>query len=140
MNRVEVAEELFKSGFNCAASVLTGFCEEYDLDTELAMKLACGLGGGCGEGEICGAASAGVLVVGLKYGQYILGDQATKANCRAKTSQFIDAFKKKHGALTCRDLLADKQDGDDVESVRERRRFCAGLVKSAVETLEELDY
>ena len=140
MTRSEFAEQRFNGGFNCAASVLASFCEEYDLDTELASKLACGLGAGCGEGEICGAASAGVLVVGLKYGQYIQEDQASKANCRARTTQFIDAFKQKHGALTCRDLLADKQDSDDPESVRERRRFCSGLVKSVVEILEELDY
>jgi len=140
MTKGEIAEHCFKGGFNCAASVLSSFCEEYDLDTELATKLACGLGGGYGEGGICGAASAGVLVVGLKYGQSIQGDTGSKTNCYAKTAQFIDAFRQKNSALTCDELLADKPQGNEEEAVKERRQFCAGLVKGAAEILEELGY
>ena len=140
MTKCEMAEQFFGEGFNCGASVLACFCEDYDLDLELALKLAGGLGGGCTDGEICGAASGGVLAVGLKHGPYIKGDKGAKANCHAKTAQYIEAFKQKHGALTCRDLLEDKPKGDDEESVRERRQFCLGLVKSAVETLEGLGY
>ena len=140
MKKCEIAEQFFTSGFNCGASVLTCFCEDYELDTELALKVAGGLGGGCTDGEICGAAAGGVLVVGLKHGPYIQGDKGSLANCHAKTAQFIEAFKQKNGALTCRDLLADKPEGADDESVKERREFCLGLVKSSVEILEELEY
>ena len=145
MSKSEMAQELYNGGFNCAASVLASFCEDYELDTELAMKLACGLGGGCAEGEICGAASAAVIVVGLKYGQCIQDDRGAKMNCHARTTQFLNEFRQKHGALTCRDLLADISQvptpaGDGKEDVKERRRFCAGLVTSAVEILEELGY
>ena len=140
MTKGEIAEHCFNSGFNCGASVLAGFCEEYDLDMELALKLAGGLGGGFTDGEICGAASGGVLVVGLKHGPYIQEDKGAKVNCHVKTAQFIEEFKKRHGVLTCRDLLADKPKGDDEASVNERRRFCKGLVDSSVELLEELGY
>ena len=140
MTKSEISEQCFESGFNCGASVLAGFCEEYELDTDMALKLAGGLGGGFTDGEICGAASGGVMVVGLKYGPYIQGDHGARTNCHAKTAQFIEAFKQRNGALTCRDLLKDKPAGDDEESVKERRRFCLELVKSSVEILEELDY
>ena len=140
MKKSEKAEELFKGGFNCAAAVLAEFCEDYELDTELALKLANGLGAGFGEGEICGAVSAAILVVGLKYGQHIQEDVGTKQNCYAKTTQFIDAFKEKHGAFTCRDLLAGLSEFSEEEAVGERRRLCTGFVKSAVDILEELGY
>ena len=140
MNKSEAAEQLFTGGFNCAASVLTSMCEDYDLDTELATKLACGLGGGCGEGDICGAVSAAVLVVGLKYGQSIQNDSGAKANCYAKRTEFIDAFKEKHGKFTCRELLDGISELSEEDAAKERRRLCTGYVKSAVEILDELGY
>ena len=140
MKKSETAGEYFAGGFNCAASVLASFCEEYDLDTELALKLASGLGGGFTQGEICGAVSAAAIVVGLKHGMYIQGDLGAKANCHAKTTQFLDEFRRKHGAVICRDLLVDQPKGDDEESLKERRRFCVELVKSSADMLEELGY
>ena len=140
MKNSEIAAELFNGGFNCAASVLSGFCEDYELDTELAAKLACGLGGGCGDGEVCGAVSAAVMVVGLKYGQHIHGDMGTKANCYAKTKQFMDAFKEKHGIVTCRGLLAGLEGLGEEEAANERRRLCSQYVKDAAEILEEQGY
>ena len=140
MTKSVVAGELFSSGFNCATSVLAGFCEEYELDTEIASKLACGLGGGCGKGEVCGAVSAAVIVVGLKYGQFIQEDYASKTNCYAKTAEFMDAFIEKYGAITCRDLLADLTEGDENEKMQERRRRCMGFVKGAADILEDLGY
>ena len=140
VKKSETSAELFNGGFNCAASVISSFCEDYELDTELAVKLACGLGGGCGEGEVCGAVSAGVLVVGLKHGQHIHGDMGTKANCYARVTQFLDAFKKKHGVITCRDLLASTTELSEEESIAERRKLCTGYVKDTVDILEELEY
>jgi len=141
MTKKEHAEEMFHGGFNCATSVLVSFCEEYDLEPETAAKLACGLGGGCGVGDICGAVSGAVLVVGLKHGQYILEDSGAKRNCYAKTSQFIGSFKDRYGALTCRDLLRSGVTAeDDKEAELQKRSFCSGLVGSCVEILEELGY
>ena len=140
MEKREKATELFGGGFNCASSVISCFCEDYDLDTELATKLACGLGGGCGDGDVCGAVAASVLVVGLKHGQHIFGDMGTKANCYAKTAQFMDAFKEKHGVVTCRDLLASLDGLGEEEMIAERKRLCTLYVQSAVDILEELGY
>ena len=140
MAKKEIAEELFSSGLNCAMAVLASFCDDYDIDTETAMKIASGLGGGCAEGEICGAACAAVLVVGLKYGWSAPGDQGARANCHARTVQIMDTFRQNNGAVTCRDLLADAPKGTGDEDVKERRRICTGFVKSAVEILEDLGY
>jgi C_GCAxxG_C_C family probable redox protein len=141
MTKKETATDFFEGVFNCASSVFGAFCEDYDLDTELALKLTGGMGGGFGEGEICGALAGAVLVVGLKYGQYIPGDKGTKANCNAKRAQVIEAFRGKYGAIDCNDLLADYPlDPENETAMQERRRFCTSLVCGAVEILEELGY
>ena len=140
MSKKEIVLELFDEGFNCAASILAGFCEDYDLDTEIALKLACGLGGGFGRGGICGALSAAVLVVGLKYGQYIPGDLGTKANCGAKRTQLIDMFAERHGSPACRDLLAQIPDTSGEDYPKRRHNFCSGLLEGTVDLLEELGY
>ena len=129
-------------GFGCAASVLQVFCEDYDLDTETAARLSCGLGGGCASGEICGAVSGAVLVVGLKFGQETAGDNAAKANCRAHVIEFIEEFKKINNALTCRDLLDCDPTTEEGRAVylAKRETVCFGVVKNAVEILEKLDY
>jgi C_GCAxxG_C_C family probable redox protein len=47
---------LFKSGLNCAQSVLTAYAEELDFDKNLALSISCGFGGGMGRlQETCGA-------------------------------------------------------------------------------------
>ena len=66
----EMAEAKFREGYNCAQSVLFSFCEELGLDAETALKLSCGLGAGMGrQGEVCGAVSGGIVVLGLKFGR-----------------------------------------------------------------------
>lgn len=45
--RVEEAVPLFTGGFNCSQTVLMSFGEKYGLDKKQALKLGCGLGGGC---------------------------------------------------------------------------------------------
>ena len=145
-NKSEVAERLFMDGFSCAQSVLAPFCEEYELDTETALRMAAPLGGGCGIAEVCGAVSGGVLVVGLKHGNCIATDTGTNMNCRAKRAQFIDEFKKLHDTVTCRGLLGfdlTTEDGHEKYLAMTRDRAAskgAGFVKNAARILEEQGY
>ena len=138
----DIASAQNAGGFNCSTSVLTAFCEDYDLDAETAARLACGLGGGCRSGEVCGAVSGAILVVGLKYGQDQAGDQGAKANCYARTVQFLDKFREKYNAITCRELLgADISTDEGREAAQEKiGEVCPGFVKSAADILEELGY
>jgi len=143
-NKRDIATDTFATGINCAASVFSTFCEDYGLPLDTALKLACGLGGGCRAGEVCGAVSGAVLVVGLKHGQLLGEDKETKALCSGKTAEFIVAFKARQPALTCRDLL-----GVDVSTItpeeaaemfKDKRHICISAVADAAEILEELGY
>ncbi len=145
-DKQEQAAAVLADGFNCAQAVFTPFCEGYGIPRETALRLAGGLGGGCRAGEICGAASGCVLVVGLKHGQTAAGDMETKQRCGAKTKEFIARFHalSKTKALRCRDLL-----GVDTSTPEGYARaagqnllktVCPALITGAVGILEELGY
>lgn len=44
--RIDVASELFASGFNCAQSVVAAFADLYGVDRDLALRMAAPFGGG----------------------------------------------------------------------------------------------
>lgn len=128
-----------ESGFNCAQSVLRVFCEKYGLNANAASALACGLGGGVRCGEICGAASGAVLVIGLRYGQRDASDQEAKKHCAEQTKQFLSAFRQQCGALRCADLLDGLSSGTP-EQEQQRRMICGNCIRTAAELLEEMEY
>ena len=142
--KTDLAISLFNSGFNCAQSVLAVFCEEYDVEEETALKMSSGFGAGVRSGEICGAVSGAVLVIGLKYGQSEGNDKASKENCNNKTVEFLDLFRKKNGSVVCRDLLGyDLSIDEEYAEAFSKDLFktvCVDMVVSAVSLLEELDY
>ena len=141
---VDKAVEYFNSGFNCAQSVFSSFAEKYNLDKELACKIAGGLGGGFRSGEICGVVSGAVLVIGLKYGQCVADDLQTKRDCYAKTEEFINLFRSRYGAILCRDILGyDISTEEGREQIKKGNLFksiCEGSIRNAVNLLLELGY
>lgn len=66
--KLDTAMQKFLAGYNCAQSVLYAFAPDLGLDGETALKVATGLGAGMARrGEVCGAVTGGILVLGLKY-------------------------------------------------------------------------
>ena len=120
------ALKLNSQGCNCAQAVSGAHCERYGVDQATVMRLASGLGGGLRCGEVCGAASGAVLVIGLRHGFSIPVDQKAKENCAKRTVAFMEAFKKRFGALTCRELLEASGRG-----------ICNSLIKGAAEMLDQ---
>ena len=141
-SKADIAGQKIENGlFNCAASVFSAFCEDYGIDMKTAMKLAGSFGGGCCVGEVCGAATGALLVVGLKHGQHEPGDMAAKDACYEKTTEFIEEFRKECGALTCRDILgADIRTEEGKVQKMERRHLCFAAVRTAAEILDKLGY
>ena len=140
----EKAVELFKKGLNCSQAVFASFCEDYGLGSEFALKIGCGFGGGVRSGEICGAVSGAVMVIGLKYGNGSIEDLESKGNCYAKTSEFLDKFRDINGSVVCRDLLGcDISTAAGLQLAKDKGLFsttCVDLVRSSCELLEGLGY
>jgi len=115
-----------------------------DLDTDTALKLACGFGAGMGRKEfVCGAVSGGILVLGAKYGRGDREGESAKEATYEKTRELIDRFIAKHGTVICRELL----NGCDLLTEEGRRLFedkqlkdkaCKPCVVSTIQILEEL--
>lgn len=142
-SKAESGEALYRTGANCAQSVLTTFCWQYGLNRELGFRLACGLGGGLCSGEVCGAVSAGVLVIGLKYGNSLPDDKLARKRCQEQTKQFVEAFKARHGSILCRELIGRSPQGERLPAggqanaqARVSKAACPGLVADAIRLLE----
>jgi C_GCAxxG_C_C family probable redox protein len=133
-----------ENSFNCAQAVFAAFAEDYGIDEETALRVASGFGGGVRRGEVCGAASGGVMVIGAAKGHSIPGDTGAKQDCAARTSAFMTAFERRNGCLTCRGLLGvDTSTREGAETFARERMFqtkCRGFIEGAAELLEELGY
>ena len=122
------AKEKFLSGFNCAQAVISVFCEKYGMDTDTALALTDGFGGGMRSGEICGAVSGAIAVIGLANAKNCENTDNAKLYTREKTVELTKAFKNKYEELVCRKLITGG------------RLNCANYVTFAVESLEEMGY
>lgn len=80
MNKVEKSLNYFKNGFNCSQALLATYATDFGLSEEMALKVATQFGGGARKGEMCGAVSGALMVLGLKYGHYHYGDVEEKTN------------------------------------------------------------
>ncbi len=139
--RISKANELNSEGFNCAQSVVGAFCEKYSIDKETAMKFAGGFGGGLRCGEVCGAVTGAVMVIGLKYGQYLPDDSESKQKCGEITLRFMEEYKNRNHSLLCRELLGyDPRDKEKAEKLQDKKKtICSNAIEMAINILEEME-
>jgi C_GCAxxG_C_C family probable redox protein len=143
MAKSDDALEDFKNGFTCSSAVFSAFSGEMDLDTDTAKKIACGYGAGISRtGNICGAVSGAIMVIGLKYGKTKRGDDAATEKTRAMVRKFIHEFTQRNGSINCTELLGyNLSKPEEYEKARENKLFvtkCPDLVGSTVLILEKI--
>jgi C_GCAxxG_C_C family probable redox protein len=139
----EAARASFMSGFTCSSSVFSAFSGETGIDPVTARKIATGFGAGIsGTGNICGAVSGGILVIGAMYGKTEKGDDAATVKTRALVREFMAEFTRRNGSVNCTGLLGyDLSDPDDYARAKESGLFlskCPALVRDAADILEEI--
>ena len=140
--RVEQAVACFDGGHLCSQAILRVFGEAFGLTPEMAIRIATGFGAGISRtDQVCGAVSGSVMVLGLAFGSSDPTDRATKERTYAVVQEFIAAFKKVHGSVSCTELLGhDLGNPAEAQAAREAGvvpRVCPGLVRTAAELLEE---
>jgi C_GCAxxG_C_C family probable redox protein len=143
MTKSEDALAGFRKGFTCSAAVFSSFSDEMGLDSETAKKIACGFGAGISKtGNICGAVSGAIMVIGLKYGKTKTGDNTATEKTRALVREFMQEFTKRHGSVCCTELLGyNLSSPDQYEKARDSQLFvtkCPELVGDAAAILEEI--
>jgi C_GCAxxG_C_C family probable redox protein len=140
----EKAVAIFKQGFNCSQAVCAAFAEQCGLDRQLALRVSGGFGGGIGRtGEICGALSGSIIIIGLKHSAVRGDDKAARLKTYELVREFLKKFKSRNNSLLCRELI-----GCDISTPEGFQRAidekiiptrCPKFIRDAVEILEEMD-
>ena len=143
MTKADNAHRSFISRFTCSAAVFSTFSKDMGLDPVIAKKIACGFGAGVSRtGNICGAVSGAIMVIGLKYGKAEQGDDAATEKTRALTRQFIQEFTKKNGSVNCTELLGHnlihQDEYDAAAKANLFRTKCPEYVRDAAAILEKI--
>ena len=143
MDRISLAEKLFKDGCNCSQAVVGAFSDILPFDYEILMKLSSPFGGGMGRlREVCGAVSGMFMVLGFIKGYGSGPDNEEKKEVYALVQKLAKEFEDENSSIICRELLGlsvKKDNPTPEERTKEyyQKRPCIEMVKSAVRILEK---
>ncbi len=105
-SKANVAEDLYKKGYNCAQAVLLSFCEDHGLSKSLAARISNPFGRGIsGTENICGALSAAAMIIGLDMGKELPDEDEKQKRTFETTFALFKEFEDKYGCLDCPSLL-----------------------------------
>lgn len=140
MDHKEVALDYFGRKFHCSQAVAAAFAEECGITEEQALRLGSCFGSGMRKGEVCGACTGALMVLGLMYGQHDKADTGSKVRADRVNDRMMERFAGKCGSYLCRDILGcDISKPEGVEYAVDNRLFtelCPKVVSAAVDVLE----
>ena len=137
------AVKLFKEGFNCSQAVCAAYAEQYGLNRDFALRISGGFGGGIGRtGEVCGALSGAIIIIGLKHSGVRADDKAARLKTYEVVREFLKRFRSRNNSVLCRELI-----GCDISTAEGFKRAmdekiiatrCPKFIRDAAEILEEI--
>ena len=142
MEHKEKALNYFSQKLHCSQSVIAAFADECEITEEQALKLGSCFGGGMRKGQVCGAVTGALMVLGLLFGQKKAADAEGRQSSDEVNDLMMDRFKEKCGSYICNDLL-----GCDITTIEGHQHcvdnrlfteFCPKMVAAAVEITEEI--
>lgn len=130
----------FGKGFNCAQSMLSEYGPELGLDRETALRVSGAFGGGMGKtGNMCGAVTGALMIIGLKYASVDVKDKKAKKKTEDMAREFMSAFEARNGSIVCRDLLGCDISSPEAEKQKKQlKKACSGFISNAVKLVEEI--
>ncbi len=142
MTHKEKALDYFSRKFHCSQAVLAAFADECGITEEQALKLGACFGSGMRKGEVCGACTGALLVLGALFGQYEEGDMESRMLANEVNDAMMNRFAKVCGSYLCNDLLkCDISTMEGIEFAKKNNlftEFCPRMVANAVDILEEI--
>lgn len=142
MTHKELAIEYFDRKFHCSQAVLAAFKDEVGLTEKQALKLGACFGSGMRKGEVCGACTGALMVLGLLYGQYDKTDPHSREVANQVNDLMMKRFAEVSGSYICNDLLGcDVRTEEGVKYCFDNNlftEFCPKMVANAVDVLEEI--
>ena len=123
---------------NCAQSVSCGLLESYNFskESEIIHPSLINLGGGFGEGSICGANSGSMVAIGL-----ILSKKGIeKEKIQELRDQYKLKMKEEINSLLCRDYMKPyySEDGEIDWDMQGRHEKCTDIVQKAFEKAKKI--
>lgn len=142
-SKVDKAIDSFRSGLNCAQSVVSAYTDELNVDNRLAMSISCGFGGGMGRlQETCGAVTGAFMVIGIYNCKKYSDNKDRKEESYAMIQRFSDKFKSINGATDCKTLInCDLKTEEGHRYAKENNLFekvCEKCISDSVGIIEEL--
>lgn len=135
MDYIKEAIELFEQKYVCSQAVFAAFSPDLGLDKDQALKIGACFGSGMRKGEVCGACTGALMVLGLKYGE-------NKEKSNEVCVRLLDEFEKENGSYICNELLGcDITTPEGVEYAVENNLFtelCPKMVESAAKITEKI--
>ncbi len=139
-DRQDRAVRYYSQGMLCSQAVLGAYCDVCGLSKEQAFRLGSCFGSGMRKGEVCGACSGALMVLGLLYGQGCTGDRAGRQRSNKVNDLMMERFAKVNGSAICNELPGlDISTPEGAAKAREEglfSDFCPKMVASAVDILE----
>jgi C_GCAxxG_C_C family probable redox protein len=140
---VEEAIECFSGNCNCCQSIILTYGPKFGLEKEVGIRLGTGFAGGLArQGEVCGAVTGAIMVIGLANGMKDENDSEGRDKTYELVNQFIEIFNEKNKSIICRELLdCDLRTSEGRTKAEEQGLFkthCPNFVRNAAEILEEL--
>ncbi len=133
MEKSEIAVKFFDEGNSCAQSVLASYGDLVGLNEKEAFRIGAALGGGMGRKQfVCGAISAGVVLLGMKYGNSQPNDPENKEKTSIKVKEYIEECESVLGATHCKDLLNIDLNNPDEKAKANANGLFARVCNNAV--------
>lgn len=129
-DRVKIAYEKHRNGYNCAQAVLCAYGDLLGIDEETLFAVAEGFGGGMGGMmDTCGAVTAMYMAAGLQNSCKDLQACTTKPETNALVRELAKEFKDKNQTVICRELKG-VDTGKPIRS-------CNGCIEDAIKIMGE---
>ena len=129
LDRIKLADELHKKGYNCAQAVVCNYCDLFGIDNKTAFIMSEGFGAGMGSMKnTCGAISGLVMLLGLLNSSGT-EEKLTKAETYKIVKELTTKFKEKNGSCICEEIKG--------LTGKPMLRTCSGCIEDACKIFEE---
>jgi C_GCAxxG_C_C family probable redox protein len=133
----------FRSGLNCAQSVLLAYSGKFNIDDRLALGLACGFGGGMGRlQKTCGLVTGAFMVFGAYNCSKYEDNKERKAKTYTMVQDFDKRFKALYGTDDCMDLLQydlNTEEGQRIVAEKNLHELiCEKCMREAIRIIDEM--
>ena len=139
----DIAIQSFRSGMNCAQSVVTAYADLLKFDPDLAAGLSCGFGGGMGRlQQTCGALTGAFMVLGIHNSRLFSDRVELKNRTYTQVREINEKFAQSQGATDCRSLLGcDLQTDEGMQyhkDTNQSKTICEKCIAASIELLDEI--